>query len=449
MKNKKILIVDDDKDFIRKISYTLQDDFFCRQALNESECFQQIEDEPDLILMDVEINSAVDGIDIVEKINNGSINIPVIMLSRHSNYKIVKKAMKAGAIDYIVKPPDINELINIINRALQEVALKEKLQYLKSEVKSIYGELIGQSPEMRKTKEFISKASELDCPVLIMGETGTGKGLAARCVHENGKYRNEPFISVNIAAIEKELFLSELFGHEKGAFTGAVTRKKGLFESAGKGTIFLDEIGDLDQHVQVKLLEVLDDRKTKRVGGLKDININARIIAATNKNLTELVKTGKFRKDLFFRLNVFKIEMPVLREMTDDIPLLLKFFLKGKEIHFESNILSILKSYKWPGNVRELRNIIEMLLIHTTTGPVNQDFLNSLLNNKLSNELLQEHNYFDLPYNEAKNNFSKEYLTRLLNNNNNNITKAAEEAGIQRPNLHKLIKSFGLQKSPK
>jgi len=446
MNNKKILLVDDDTDFLRKLVYTLEDHFLCLKALNDKECLQQLKEYPDIILLDVEIDSAIDGIDLIEKIKDILPSIPIIMLTKHSDYRIVKKAMLAGATDYIVKPPDINELINTINRALKEVELKERVQILKNEVKSIYGELVGNCTALKEVKNLINKAAELECTVLITGESGTGKGLAARLIHELSKRKTEPFISVNISSIEKEMFLSELFGHEKGAFTGAYSRKKGLFELAGNGTLFLDEIGELEPSIQVKLLEVLDEKKSKRIGGIKDIYLPARVIAATNQNLVGQIAKGRFRKDLFFRLKVFVIEMPPLRNMREDIPELFTYFISkktNKKINITDDGLHILKNYHWPGNVRELRNVVEMALIHSDNIIETKDIQQYLLNEHQINASQNLH-FFDVDFYKAKDKFTKDYLTYFLKKNNYNISKTAQETGLQRTYIYKLIKSLNM-----
>ncbi len=393
----------------------------------------------------MEIDSELDGIDLISKVKETNLNIPIIMLTKHSDYRTVKKAMLAGALDYIVKPPEVNELINIINRAIHEVELKEKVEILKNEVDKLYGELIGSSQNMLDVKKLIEKASNIESTVLITGETGTGKGLAAKLVHELSDRKNEPFISVNISAIDKELFSSELFGHEKGSFTGAHIHKKGLFELAGKGIIFLDEIGDLEPGIQVKLLNIIDDKKTKRVGGTKDINIPARIIAATNQNLIDLVERNVFRSDLYFRLNVFNISMPPLRECEPDISVIAEYFISKfsqKPVDITNDALKSLNNCKWPGNVRELKNVIEMALLQTKNNKIDSDNIQKFLLESVISTKSVNPEYYNFSFYEAREMFVKDYLLYFLKKNNFNITKTSEDIGIQRTYIYKFIKQL-------
>lgn len=447
MKNKKILIVDDDDYFVNSMCNLLKNNFTCLRAFNDKECFKKLSENPDLILQDVEINSEKDGIDIVKKVKEIHPNIPVIMLTKHKDYRIVKEAVLAGAVDYIVKPPDINELKNIISRAINEAALKEKFEVLKSEVKSLYGELVGNSEKMKIMKEKIKLAAEKSTNVLITGETGTGKELAARLIHELSDRKDEPFIPINISAIEKEMFLSEVFGHEKGAFTGASETKKGLFEIAGNGTIFLDEIGDMENNIQIKLLRMIEEKRIKRVGGIKDIEINARIIAATNQYLVEKIKKGSFRKDLFFRLNSFSIQMPALREITEDISTISDYFiskLTRRQVNFTCESLKVIKNYSWPGNVRELKSVLEMTLMHLKKPVIEpadiKPFLFDFDESRENQDIISS----NLPYREAKDNFTKSYLVSLLKKNDYNITRVSEESGLKRPYIYRLMKRFGI-----
>ncbi len=445
---KKILVVDDDKDFLDSICNILDNDYVCLKAGKDSECFELLKEYPDLILQDVEINSLMDGINIVKKVKEHNPDIPVIMLTKHKDYRIVKDAMIAGALDYITKPPNIIELLNIISRALKETELKEKFNLLKNEVKSIYGELVGESPKMRQIKSQIKKASENNCTVLITGETGTGKELAARLIHDLSERRDKPFVPVNISAIEKEMFLSELFGHEKGSFTGAFETKKGLLETARNGTIFFDEIGDLDLNIQVKLLRILEEKKTKRIGGLKDIEINTRIITATNQDLLNMIRHNLFRKDLFFRLNIFSFKMPSLRENVEDIADIALYLAKrisGKNIEISEAAKDLLKEYNWPGNVRELKNVIEMALMYSADSILDYKDIKSHLIDSLYFKSDDEQNFTDLPFKEAKDEFAKNYIITTLEKYNYKIPLAAKESGIQRPYFYKMMKKYGIE----
>jgi len=444
MKKKKILLVDDDEYFIETITKVLETKFTCLKAHDDKECFEKLSEYPDIILQDVEINSEKDGIDIVKKIKENHPEIPVIMLTKHKDYRIVKEAMLAGAVDYIVKPPDIQEMINIISRALHEAEIKEKFEILKGEVKSLYGELVGSSEKMKAVKDLIKKASRNDFNVLITGETGTGKELAARLIHELSERKNDPFIPINISAIEKEMFLSEIFGHERGAFTGAYESKKGLFELAGNGTVFLDEIGDLDKNIQIKLLRILEEKRIRRIGGLKDIEIGARIIAATNRDLIAKLEKNEFRRDLFFRLSLFTLKMPSLNEVKEDIPEIIDYYISKMAktpVTINNKALSLMKNYTWPGNVRELKNVLERALIYAENNVITE---NDIKPHLLSIEQTKEPDIYKLPFKEVKDNFIKNYLIKLLKKNNYNVSRSAQTAAIERPYLYRLIKKHNI-----
>lgn len=438
---KTILIVDDDRLFVDTILSSLKTSYNCIAAHDDSSCLVKLSENPHLILLDIEMQSRLDGLDLLKKIYKVYKELPVIMLSKHRDYKIVKDAILYGAVDYIAKPPDIHELKNAINRAINESKLKEQVEILQSEVKCLHGELIGESDLMRDIKDQLTRAASADSNLLITGETGTGKEVAARLVHELSPRKNEPFVPVNISAIEKELFGSELFGHEKGAFTGALNSKKGLFEIAGNGTLFLDEIGDLDMNIQVKLIRVIEEKKVMRIGSTKEYSVPARIIAATHQDMGRLVIDRKFRDDLFYRLNVFNIQMPNLNEITEDIPLIAEYLINrisGKRIMIEEEALDQLKIYDWRGNVRELRNILEISVIHADNNSISSDLIGKFL--KKHNGLPSEESHFDLSYKEARSQFTLNYVENLLKKCNNNITKASRISGLSRTYIHALIK---------
>jgi len=428
MKKHKILLVDDNEYFLNTITKLLGNHYNCIKAVDDAECFEKLGEYPDVILQDIEINSEKDGIDIVRKIKENHPEIPVIMLTKHSDYRTVKEAMQAGAIDYIVKP------------------MKEKFEILKKEVRDLYGELVGNSERMKEVKDQIRKAAENDFNVLITGETGTGKELAARLIHEMSDRKNEPFISINISAIEKEMFLSEIFGHERGAFTGAYDSKKGLFEMAGNGTIFLDEIGDLEKNVQIKLLRIIEEKKVRRIGGLKDNDIGARIIAATNQDLHDRVNSDRFRKDLFFRMNSFTITMPPLRDIKEDIPEIINYYINKtakKPVKINNKALSLLKSYPWPGNVRELKNVLERALIYAEGDILTEKDISPYLTEIIHTG--EEADYFTLPFKDAKDSFVKDYILTILHQNNYRITPAAHKAQIPRAYMYRLIKRLNIE----
>ena len=365
----KILIIDDEapirrvlRDILENESYQVDD------ASTGMEALQHIkEQEFDAIFCDIKMPE-MDGIEVLEAIKKES-DVPVIMLSGHGTIETAVEAIKKGAFDFIPKPPDLNRPRITLRNALDKKNLATENKVLKKAVK-IQSQMIGESAPMLEVKDMIEKVAPTNARVLITGENGTGKELVARQLHELSPRNKGPFIEVNCAAIPAELIESQLFGHEKGSFTSAIKQKKGDFELADSGTLFLDEIGDMSLSAQAKVLRALQENKIVRVGGEKEIPVNVRILAATNKNLKSEIEKGNFREDLYHRLSVIVINVPPLRERKDDIPLLVGNFLEiiaqdmGKPIPtFEPEALEALKQYQWTGNIRELRNIVERLVI--------------------------------------------------------------------------------------
>ena len=365
----KILIIDDEapirrvlRDILENESYQVDDASTGMEALQIMK-----EQEFDAIFCDIKMPE-MDGIEVLEAIKKES-DVPVIMLSGHGTIETAVEAIKKGAFDFIPKPPDLNRLLITLRNALDKKNLATENKVLKKAVK-IQSQMIGESASMLEVKDMIEKVAPTNARVLITGENGTGKELVARQLHELSPRNKGPFIEVNCAAIPAELIESQLFGHEKGSFTSAIKQKKGDFELADSGTLFLDEIGDMSLSAQAKVLRALQENKIVRVGGEKEIPVNVRILAATNKNLKSEIEKGNFREDLYHRLSVIVINVPPLRERKDDIPLLVSNFLEiiaqdmGKPIPtFEPEALEALKQYQWTGNIRELRNIVERLVI--------------------------------------------------------------------------------------
>jgi DNA-binding NtrC family response regulator len=365
----KILIIDDEapirrvlRDILENESYQVDDASTGMEALQIMK-----EQEFDAIFCDIKMPE-MDGIETLEAIRKES-DVPVIMLSGHGTIETAVEAIKKGAFDFIPKPPDLNRLLITLRNALDKKNLATENKVLKKAVK-IQNQMIGESAPMLEVKDMIEKVAPTNARVLITGENGTGKELVARQLHELSPRNRGPFIEVNCAAIPAELIESQLFGHEKGSFTSAIKQKKGDFELADSGTLFLDEIGDMSLPAQAKVLRALQENKIVRVGGEKEIPVNVRILAATNKNLKSEIEKGNFREDLYHRLSVIVINVPPLRERKDDIPLLVGNFLEiiaqdmGKPVPtFEPEALEALKQYQWTGNIRELRNIVERLVI--------------------------------------------------------------------------------------
>ena len=368
----KILIIEDEEPIRRvlvKILGEENDQFVISQAEDGKQGTKMIdEDEFDLILCDIKMPK-MDGLEVLERANKKSVTTPFIMLTGHGNIETAVHAMKIGAYDFIPKPPDLNRLLISIRNAIESKHLIKENVRLKKKIAKKY-DIIGSAPKIKKVTELIDKVAPTQARILITGPNGTGKELVAHQIHQKSDRYQHPLIEVNCAAIPSELIESELFGHLKGAFTSAVKDRKGKFEAATQGTLFLDEIGDLSLSAQAKVLRALQENKVQRVGSDKDISIDVRILAATNKNLKEEIKAGRFREDLYHRLAVILIEVPPLSDRKEDIPILAEHFISqiskkdGIPIKkIDSAALVLLKQYPWSGNVRELRNVIERLMI--------------------------------------------------------------------------------------
>ena len=367
-----VLLIEDEESIRRVMSRILKeenDQYQITEAVDGKQGLDLLSNgQFDLVLCDIKMPK-MDGIEVLKKANDERLNIPFIMLTGHGNIETAVEAMKLGAYDFISKPPDLNRLLNSVRHAFENKSLRSENIKLKNKVAQKYL-IIGESFSIEEVKRMISKVASTDARVLVTGENGTGKELVAQQLHQQSKRFKENFIEVNCAAIPSELIESELFGHVKGAFTSAVKDRSGKFEAAHNGTLFLDEIADMSLAAQAKVLRALQEKKIQRVGNEKDISIDVRVIAATNKNLKQEIKEGRFREDLYHRLAVILIRVPSLQERLDDIPLLTDHFtnlltleqgLENKR--FSSEALQKLKNYPWSGNVRELRNVVERLMI--------------------------------------------------------------------------------------
>jgi len=376
---KKILIADDEKNMRWILEKTLKNEgFIVILAENGEEAFNLfLDEEPDMVILDYKMPK-VDGMEVLRRLKTINDKIPIIMITAHGSTDAAVEAMKLGAVDFIAKPFNIDELKLSVFKALNIDRLNKEIDYLKSEIVDNFDKkIIGNSKKMLEVFEIIDKVADTNATVLIMGESGTGKEGIANSIHSKSGRRDMPYIRVNCGAIPENLIESELFGHEKGAFTGAAGRKLGRFDRAQGGTLFLDEIGELSLSLQVKILRVLQEKEFERVGGTEVIKSDTRIIAATNRDLGKMVEDGQFREDLLYRLKVIPIYIPPLRERKEDIPLLVEFFinkyskeLNKKDITIEDNALEILKSYDFPGNIRELENLIERMIILSNDGKI-------------------------------------------------------------------------------
>jgi two-component system nitrogen regulation response regulator NtrX len=440
-----VLIVDDEGSIRESLSEIFKDEgYYVLTSSSGEEAIETVKEQsPDLIFLDIWL-SGIDGIQTLEEIKGLKPDLPIIMISGHGNIELAVKATRIGAYDFLEKPLSLERVLLAAKRALEKQALETEYKALKQDLTKKF-RLIGSSQKMTVLKEQIDMAAQSNSRVLITGESGSGKELVARFLHENSKRAGKPFIEVNCAAIPQELIESELFGHEKGSFTGAFERKKGKFELADEGTLFLDEVGDMSLSAQSKVLRVIETQEFQRVGGSRNIKVDVRIIVATNKDLREEMKKGNFREDLLYRLDVIPIIVPPLRERKDDIPSLVEYFLeyfsseygqKLKKITPEA--IKMLETYDWPGNIRELRNVIERLVIMTPPDTINA-------RNLVVAEPTKEDYFAFTTLREARDAFEKTFITKKLEENNWNISKTAEILQIERSNLHKKIKAYNIK----
>ena len=452
---KYILIVDDEKSICQSLDGILTDEGF-QTAFAETgeQCLEILEEvNPDLVLLDIWM-PGIDGLETLKKIKQLRPNQLVIMMSGHGTIETAVKATRLGAFDFIEKPLSLEKVLLSIQNAMKIDQLVAENRALKEKIGRDY-QMIGQSPAIEQLKQQIKLAAPSSGWVLITGENGTGKELVARAIHQQSTRSDKPFIEVNCAAIPEELIESELFGHEKGAFTGATAARKGKFDQATGGTLFLDEIGDMSLKTQAKILRILQEHKFERVGGNKTIEVDVRVIAATNKDLQTEILAGNFREDLFFRLNVLPFFVPPLRQRKDDIPRLCRHFLQyfcskeSREIKSISKAaLQALLQYDWPGNVRELKNLIERLVIMTPGQEISLTDLphgiNSIMMTGPARSTVETEELPD-SYREAKEVFEKQFLVEKLKKNNWNVSKTAEEIGLERSNLHRKIKAYQIE----
>jgi DNA-binding NtrC family response regulator len=389
---------------------------------------------------------------VLEKLKGEGSEAQIIMISGHGNIETAVEAVKKGAFDFISKPPDLNRLLITVRNALDKSTLVTETKVLKRRV-SKTREIVGESPGIQKIKDTIEKVAPTDARVLITGENGTGKELVARWLHEKSKRAEKPLIEVNCAAIPSELIESELFGHEKGAFTSAIKQKQGKFELANEGTLFLDEIGDMSLSAQAKVLRALQENRIARVGGDKDIIVDVRVVAATNKDLLKEIEEGRFRMDLYHRLSVIIIHVPTLNERADDIPVLAEKFVKeicedygvSKKV-ITPKALEELKNMKWEGNIRELRNVIERLIILTDLKITDEDVKLFVTNIHAKNTPTDIFEQFD-KFQDFKEHMERLFIEHMLKKYNWNVSKTAEVLDIQRSHLYNKIEKFDLRRN--
>jgi len=440
-----VLIIDDEEGIRESLSGIFEDEGYTVVTASSGEEALKVlrEQTPDLIMLDVWL-PGIDGIQTLKEIRNIKADLPVIMISGHGNIELAVKATKTGAYDFLEKPLSLERVILAAKRALERRTLEMENKALKQDLTKEW-RLIGDSGKMKQLKEQIEMAAKSNSRVLILGESGSGKELVAHILHQDSIRTGKPFIEMNCAAIPQELIESELFGHEKGSFTGAFERKKGKFELADQGTLFLDEVGDMSLSTQSKVLRVIETQEFQRVGGSRNIKVDVRIISATNKDLIEEVKKGNFREDLLYRLNVIPIMVSPLRERKEDIPALVEHFLEYFAAEYgqrpkkvSPDAIKILEAYDWPGNIRELRNVIERLVIMTSSNTI------TAKNIAVGGSARSDYFAFNT-LKEARESFEKDFITKKLEENSWNISKTAEVLDVERSNLHRKIKTYDIK----
>jgi len=458
----RILIADDEDIVIRSCLRILEGDDFQVEAVQDGrEALRKIAENPyDVLILDIMMPN-MDGLEVLRRVKETHPNVDVIMITGLSQIDTAVQAMKLGAFDYISKPFEPDELKLVVQRALERRRLLQENLTLKSELSSKYRfeNIVGLSPQMQAVYRLIAQCAPTSSTVLITGESGTGKELIARAIHYNSLRKDKPFVPVDCNALSENLLESELFGHVKGAFTSAVVNKKGMFEVAGSGTLFLDEIGNISLSIQAKLLRVLQEREFRAVGDTRTLIANFRLVTATNKDLKAMVAAGTFRDDLYYRINIFPIHAPALRERKGDIPALAYHFLKvfsaelGKKItDISEGALSTLVNYGWPGNVRELENVMHRAAILTSDNVIRQAHLVNIVDSSQPQADLAVPRTGDelkrvkkAAREKSVEEIEKQFVLEALKRNEWNVTKSAEETGMQRPNFQALMKKYTIR----
>lgn len=442
-----ILIVDDERGIRETLRGVLEDEGFDVKTVESGEdCLKSVEtNKYNCILLDVWLDG-IDGLETLQNLREKGNDAAVVMISGHGNIETAVSATKLGAFDFIEKPLSLEKTILTVRNAVKQRELEIVNQNLSEQINEEY-EMVGDSIAMRALRKQIAIVAPTDGRVLISGESGTGKELVARAIHSNSKRKNALFVEINSAAIPEDLVESELFGHAKGAFSGALKAKKGKFEVADSGTLFLDEIGDMSERVQAKMLRVLEEQRFEPVGSNTPVNVDVRVISATNKRLDNLIEDGNFRTDLFYRLNVIPFQIPPLRERLEDLPALLEHFNKkfstdyGRQTKdFSKNAIEAMQNYAWLGNVRELRNTVERIVIMNEKVEINADDLPPFN----PNDELTASSFRFPSFKEATDAYQREFILHKLSETDGNVTKAAEEMGVDRSHLYRRMKNLGI-----
>ncbi|HET6272695.1 MAG TPA: sigma-54 dependent transcriptional regulator [Bacteroidota bacterium] len=448
---KSVLVVDDEKDIRKTLRMILEYDHFeVHFAEDGPSALAQISNTTfDAMLLDIKM-AGMDGLEVLQKAKEMQPDLPIVMISGHGTIETAIKAAKLGAFDFLQKPPDRDKLLIVVRNAVNQKRLLTEFKQLKEKVEG-KDAILGESPKIKEVLTAIDRVAPTPARVLITGENGSGKELVARAIHRMSKLADKPLVEVNCAAIPNELIESELFGHEKGSFTGATSQRIGKFELADGGTLFLDEIGDMSLNAQAKVLRALEEGKIERVGGNKQIEVNVRVVVATNKNLIEAIRQGLFREDLYHRLSVIPINVPPLRERREDIPLLALAFAADicsrygmAQKSFSDDALRKLKAMNWSGNVRELKNAVERLVIMTPSSVIEIDQMeaSTTIGKREFDDLMQQGGTFQ----DFKDRSEAAYIRKQLEAHGWNISRTAEALDIQRSHLYNKMKKFGLNR---
>jgi two-component system nitrogen regulation response regulator NtrX len=445
-----ILIVDDEPGVRSALGGVLRDEGYAVDAVETGEaCLERLATQPyDIVLLDIWL-PGVDGLATLARMRERQYDAQVVIISGHGNVESAVRAIKMGAFDFVEKPLSLEKTVLVVRNALRQRRLEAENMALRAKVDAQHV-MVGESYVMVTLREQVAMAAPTNGRVLIFGENGTGKELVARNIHEMSRRRNGPFVEVNCAAIPEELIESELFGHVRGAFTGAVADRRGRFEGAHGGTIFLDEIGDMSLKTQAKVLRVLQEQVVQAVGGSTLIRVDTRVLAATNKDLPAEIRAGRFREDLYFRLNVVPIFVPPLRERYEDVPLLADHFMAilareygRRPKTFDADAVAALQRYRWPGNVRELRNLVERLMIMVAGDRVSSRDL-TFLEQVAQEAVAVARPAILAPLHHARDEFEKQYILRALASQQGNMSRTAEALGVERSNLYRKMRAFGI-----
>jgi len=444
-----ILIVDDERGIRDTLRGVLEDEGFFVESVESGEaCLETVKTHNyACILLDIWLGDGLDGLETLQLLKEDGVDAAVVMISGHGNIETAVRSTKLGAFDFIEKPLSIDRTVVTVKNAVRQRELERVNLQLQSELAEEYV-MVGESVAMRALRKQISIVAPTDGRVLISGESGTGKELVARAIHAQSKRKGSPFVEINSAAIPEELVESELFGHARGAFSGATKSKKGKFEIADGATLFLDEIGDMSPRVQAKMLRVLEEQRFEPVGSNTPVSVDVRVISATNKPLEGLIDNGNFRPDLFYRLNVIPFQVPPLRERREDVPILLEHFNQrfstdyGREKkHFQADAVESLQDYAWPGNVRELKNTIERIVIMSSKKKISAADLPEL---ESSNGIAAS--TFRFPtFKDATDAYQREFIQHKLSEFDGNVAKAAEDMGVDRSHLYRRMRNLGIK----